>query len=116
MCEPAMSRILAGARIGQVMSLAFVGDVITTGLVLGLGGYETNLGIHPIINPVNLMASGPLAWPAAMIMLLVLVLATGLILNNQYKNSIGVLVWLVPIYIESGAVWNNLNVAMHVLI
>jgi hypothetical protein len=116
MCEPVMSRILPGARIGQVMSLAFVGDVITTGLVLGLGGYESNLGIHPIINPVNLVATGTLAWPAAMIMLLVLVLATGLVLNTQYKNSVGVLVWVVPLYIESAAVWNNLNVAVHVLI
>lgn len=116
MCEPATSRILVGARIGQVMSCAFAGDVITTGLVLVLGGYESNLGIHPIINPVNLLATGTLAWPAAMIMLLVLVLATGLVLNTQYKNSVGVLVWVIPLYIESAAVWNNLNVAVHVLI
>jgi hypothetical protein len=90
--------------IERDLALWILLDIITTILVLSLGGVELNPGAS------YLMSISPAVWVACMIGSLVFYVGSARVLNQAARIQIGLLVLIFPILLECYAVVNNVGV------
>jgi hypothetical protein len=90
--------------IERDLALWILLDIITTMMVLSLGGVELNPGAS------YLMSISPAVWIACMIGSLVFYVGSARALNRATRIKIGLLVLIFPILLECYAVVNNVGV------
>lgn len=98
-----------------------MGDMITTRIALARGGIEANNGILPIVNPAFLLTAAPWLWYLIMCSGLVIIILLSYMMDEAWRAargsvSMGLIILIAPVFIEAGAVLNNIGVIRSLLV